>query len=247
MRDVVVVLCAFDDAPKLFIDELLGILQLRAHIGDQRVARAVFAGQIGVVLGDIGILCTQLADHVRGDSSIQPARIGTGFGELLHLVIFCACFGGLHAGGDQLVIEIGDLLVVDSDALGHRQIVDGTIIGDGFLGDHHAILEVIDLAAEPFGGDLVGVGFGANLLIEIGGRDGIGYGRCLARRFRTHGDIDQECRALACHLHALLQHIHGIGAGDFFRAETTGSTRAPEQALDGIEQAGFRDELVVLC
>ncbi len=51
---------ALHDAPDFLVDQPLRVLELRPHIGDLRMPRTIFAGQVGFVLGDIGILRAQL-------------------------------------------------------------------------------------------------------------------------------------------------------------------------------------------
>ena len=199
---------AVEDPPDLVVDQLLGVAQLRAHIGHQRVARAVFARHIGLVLGDVGVLGAQLDDHLGRDGGVDAAGVATGLGDLLHLIVLCARFCGLHACGDQLVVEVGDLLVVDRHALRHRQIVGRTKILDRLLGRDHPRFQIVDLAAEPGGGDPRCVVFGADLLLEIGVRDRVGDGRGLLRRFRADIDVDEEGCALPGDLHSLLQDFH---------------------------------------
>ena len=98
------------------------------------MARAVFARHIGLALGDVGILGAQLDDHLGRDGGVDAAGIAAGLGDLLRLIVLGARLGGLHARGDQLVVEVGDLLVVDRHALRHRQIVGGTKILDRLFG-----------------------------------------------------------------------------------------------------------------
>ena len=67
-------------------------------------------------------------------AALMPPGSPPDFGDLLDLVELGARLRGLHAGLDQLVVEVGDLLVVDGDALRHRQVVGGAIVLDRLFG-----------------------------------------------------------------------------------------------------------------
>lgn len=227
-RNVIIMRRALHDAPDFLVDQPLRVLELCPHIGDLRMPRTIFAGQVGFVLGDIGILRAQLGHHLRGDGGIESAGIAAGFRQLLHLIELGTRLGGLHPGSNQLAVEIGDLLVVDRHALRDREVIGGTIVRDGLFGGDDAVLQRIDLAAEPFGCDARRIEFGADLFLEIGVSHRIGDGRGFLRRFRADGDIDQECRALSCHLHAALEQIYRVCTRGVFGAHAIDRAAAAE-------------------
>ena len=122
-RNVVFVPGAVQNPADFLVDQLLGVAPLSPDVGDERMARAVFAGKIGFILGDFGVLGTQFRDHLRGNGRVDAAGIAAGFRDGLDLLMLCPRLRGLHARGNQLVVDVGDLLVVECHALGHRQIV----------------------------------------------------------------------------------------------------------------------------
>src|SRR4029453_16364668 len=134
----------------------------RPHIGDEGVTRAIFARQVSFVLGDVGVLGAQFRDHFRGNGRIDAAGVAAGFGDVLDLLILGPRLRGLHARGDQLFFEVGELLVVESYALGHHQIVGRAIVLDRLFGGDDLRLQLADLAVEPGRSNARGVIFGAN-------------------------------------------------------------------------------------
>lgn len=71
---------AVKNAADFLIDEALGVFQLGADVGDEGMARAVFAREISFVLGDIRVLRAQLGNHVRRNGRVDAAGIAAGFG-----------------------------------------------------------------------------------------------------------------------------------------------------------------------
>ena len=152
----------------------------------------------------------------------------------------------MHARGDQLVVEVGDLLVVERYALRHHQIIGGTIILDRLFGGDDPRLQLVDLAVEPIGGNARRIVFGAHLLVEIGVRNRVGDGCGFLRRFRTDGDVDEEGGALPRDLHPLLKDLHRSRPRGVFRASPVARPAAAEQQpLDRIEKAGFWREFLI--
>ncbi len=171
-------------------------------------------------LDEVSILRAQADDGVGCERFRHRAGIATlGAGELLDLIIFGARLRGLHPRLDQLVVEVGDLLVVDGDALRHRQVVLGAEVLDSLVGRQHARLERVELLVHPGRGGLGGVVLGEHLLREIFVGDGIGDGRRLDRLPRAGIDVDQEGGLLARHLQALRQALDRPGLEDVVGAD----------------------------
>ncbi len=242
LGNIVIMLRAVENAADFLVDEALGVLQLRPHIGDEGVARAVLARKVGFVLCDVSILRSQLGDHLRGDGGVDAARVATGFGKPLHLIVFRARLGGLRAGSDQFVVEIRDLLIVHRDALRHGEIVGCAEILDRLLRRDDARFQSFDLAIEPARRNLGRVVFGANLFLEVAFGDRVGDGGGLSWLLRTDADIHEEGGALPGHLHPSLQNLDGSCLRGILWACPGGRAAAAEQSPDRVEQARLRPE-----
>ena len=149
------------------VDEPLGLPELSLGGEHLRVLRAELARQVRYITRDVGILLARLLDHVRGQRLVERAGIGVVLDDALHLLVFGVRLGGLHMRLNQLIVEVGELLIVDGDALGGDQVIGGAEILDLAIRGLHPRLQPIELAPEPGGGDLVGVMLAVNLLIEI--------------------------------------------------------------------------------
>ena len=134
----------------------------------------------------------QPRDDVRRQRLGKRPASAPRFGNLLSLIVLGARFGGLDARLDQLVVEVGDLLVVDRYALRGDEVVGGSEIRTAFSADEHAGSQPFDLAIEPTGRDLRRIVFGADLLDEICLRDRIRDPRRLGRVPRIDVDVGQK-------------------------------------------------------
>src|SRR5262245_38337944 len=107
--------------------------------------------EIGFLADDGGVLFTQTPDGIGLDGFRGGARIGAAALQALELLVTRLGLGGARLGGGQLVVQLGQLLLVDGPPAGADDVVLALVALDLFLRVPHAVAQLVEARRQRAG------------------------------------------------------------------------------------------------